>query len=814
MRMARFGRGTDGSSRRETSDGRVRRRSGSRLLVALVAVALVATGMVTAYADDPAGSGFLIDGTVADAGATQFEDGFGNEKELGPENGNTTKLGVIHTDPLPTLGLTNPNGQVDLRNVWFDTNTANGTDWLYFAWERDSNKGSGVIAIEFQAAAAPVACDYTGSEADLISGCNPWTNRAAGDFILIWDQVGNDIEISIRVFDGTAFGEKDTLDVHEADAALSADNTRGEAVIDLAVVFGNTQECVSIANVIPGTLTGNSDEADYKDTVLADIASAITISNCGSVQITKTDDAGAALSGVTFALYTDDGDADFDDETAATGFQGEALECTTTASGTCTILKVPFDDYWLNETNLDTTSYAADPDLPEKVSVTNTTTVTLSYVNPRLRGSILVEKLLAGTSTRVDGASFVIDEDGDGDLETGTQTTIPQLGTETGLYCIDDLLFADYVVVEASPPTGYEAASGFQTVAVDSASECSDRNGEGDSPDASFTNRKIPTLTTSADETGVVVGNDISDTATLAEGANTPTGTITFDLYDNDQCSGDPVYTTSVTVDSGNGDYGPVSYTATAPGTYYWIASYDGDASNTGATGACGDDGEVDTVVKASPTISTSADQTVTIGSSISDTATVSGGYNPTGTVTFDLYDNDQCSGDPIHTATEALSSGTAGPVSFTPTAPGTYYWIATYNGDDNNNTDAGECGDDGEVDTVAKAQPSLSTTPTWLPNDDATLTGGFGTLGGTLTFTLYDNATCDAGEDDANVLYTEDVSVSGTGTYGTSNTTVSVTTDGTYSWEVSYDGDGNNGGAFSACDQEQTTIDITPLGE
>ena len=204
----------------------------------------------------------------------------------------------------------------------------------------------------------------------------------------------------------------------------------------------------------------------------------------------------------------------------------------------------------------------------------------------------------------------------------------------------------------------------------------------------------------------------------------------------------------------------------------------------------------------------------VTFSFSISYSATVSGGYNPTGTVTFDLYDNDQCSGDPIYSSTEALSSGTAGPVSFTPTAPGTYYWIATYNGDANNNTDAGECGDEGEVDTVAKAQPSLSTTPTWLPNDDATLTGGFGTLGGTLTFTLYDNATCDAGTDDVNVLYTEDVSVSGTGTYGTSNTAVSVTTDGTYSWEVSYDGDGSNEGAFSACDQEQTTIDITPLGE
>ncbi|HEX5722604.1 MAG TPA: hypothetical protein VFZ06_07665, partial [Acidimicrobiia bacterium] len=248
---------------------------------------LIAFGGV-ALADHPGDSGFLIDGTIPDTGAAQFDDDFGNVKELGPVNENTTKLGVIHNDALPTLGTSNPNGQVDLKQVWFDTSTVNGTDWLYFAWERDSTNGSGVIAIEFQQAAAPAACDYSLLPASLIANCNPWDNRQEDDFMLVWDQVGGAIQISMRVFDGTTFGAPVVLNAHEARATLNGDTSRGEAVVDLATVFpSDPTDCFSIANVIPGTITGNSDQADYKDTVLADIADDISISNCGTVTIKK-----------------------------------------------------------------------------------------------------------------------------------------------------------------------------------------------------------------------------------------------------------------------------------------------------------------------------------------------------------------------------------------------------------------------------------------------------------------------------------------------------------------------------------------------
>ena len=114
---------------------------------ALVLGSAVITAPLVLAADGP----FTIDGTIPDAGATELPDAFGNVKELGPLNASTTKIGVIHSDAVPTLDLTNPNAQVDLRRAWLDTerDACTSHDWLYFAWERDKNSGSGFIAYEF-----------------------------------------------------------------------------------------------------------------------------------------------------------------------------------------------------------------------------------------------------------------------------------------------------------------------------------------------------------------------------------------------------------------------------------------------------------------------------------------------------------------------------------------------------------------------------------------------------------------------------------------------------------------------------------------
>ena len=209
-----------------------------------------------------------------------------------------------------------------------------------------------------------------------------------------------------------------------------------------------------------------------------------------------------------------------------------------------------------------------------------------------------------------------------------------------------------------------------------------------------FTNTKLknnPTITTAANQTGVVVGGTISDSATLA-GATADAGrNIVFRAYgpNNATCDNNPAFTSGAVTVNGNGTYGPVSFATSAVGTFKWIASYSGDADNNPVAGKCGDDGETDTTIKDSPTISTDASATITIGGSVSDTATLAGGFNPTGTITFRLFGpNDAtCTNPSVFTTTKAVNgNGAYTSAAFTPTLVGTYRWVASYGGDANNN--------------------------------------------------------------------------------------------------------------------------------
>jgi hypothetical protein len=108
---------------------------------------------------------------------------------------------------------------------------------------------------------------------------------------------------------------------------------------------------------------------------------------------------------------------------------------------------------------------------------------------------------------------------------------------------------------------------------------------------------------------------------------------------------------------------------------------------------------------------------TTTLGGSISDQATLTTGGSPSGSITFKLFgpNNATCSGTPIFTSVVGVNSdGTYASQSFTPTAAGTYNWIASYSGDANNPAASGACGDANEITTVAA--PSPTPTPTATP--------------------------------------------------------------------------------------------------
>lgn len=222
---------------------------------------------------------------------------------------------------------------------------------------------------------------------------------------------------------------------------------------------------------------------------------------------------------------------------------------------------------------------------------------------------------------------------------------------------------------------------------------------------AAKTNPSISTIISASAWTGkgtVAIGSSFQDGATLYGAAN-PTGSITFALYSNGQCSG-PTFTTSSTSATGAsvGVQSTVYYTRTI-GIIGIIATYSGDDYNNPATSTC----EVLTVVKASPTVTTSLMGNFVVGAYFYDTSVLSGGYNPTGQVQYVQYNNGDCTGNSSAINTVKLANGVPPESSLQRGSAGSWSYRAIYFGDANNNPATSDC----EPLTVYPPMPSSSTT-------------------------------------------------------------------------------------------------------
>ena len=166
-------------------------------------------------------------------------------------------------------------------------------------------------------------------------------------------------------------------------------------------------------------------------------------------------------------------------------------------------------------------------------------------------------------------------------------------------------------------------------------------------------------------------------------------------------------------------------------------------------------------------TVATGQSPGLPLGSSLDDTANLSGTANKPngnpagGTITFTAYgptDRTTCTtvaytsvvsvnGDGAYVASTGVLPGTNTPAgAFTPTAPGTYNWIAVYSGDSPNTKNvSGACGDANEGSVIISLQPTIATSQWVYPNDDATITvvTGGGDLTGSVKFSLYNNSAC-----------------------------------------------------------------------
>ncbi len=196
--------------------------------------------------------------------------------------------------------------------------------------------------------------------------------------------------------------------------------------------------------------------------------------------------------------------------------------------------------------------------------------------------------------------------------------------------------------------------------------------------------RATPTLTGQAPATATL-GAAIDDVATLA-GGDSPTGTITFDLYgpaDAACVSRIERFTAPVT---GNGPYASEAHVTTATGTYRWIARYSGDGANEPAETACADVAQA-VSVKAAPALTVRAGAPASAGGPITAVATLTGGTILTGTITFRVYGpGDESCAAALRTTTAPVSgNGIYAATDFATTSAGTYRWVAEYGGDANN---------------------------------------------------------------------------------------------------------------------------------
>ena len=610
------------------------RRRRAPWAVAAAALALVVSVLVAPGASADMIGPYNIDGVVpddTDPDLTPITDPAGNTKELGPLNASTTKIGVIHDDAPPTLGETNPNAQVDLNTTWLDTARVDDEDYLYFAWQRDKSTGSGFIAYEFMAGEAPVECAYgTATQQQLIDNCNPWANRAEGDFLILWDQQGGSTTLLVRewqLVDGV-LTLSDAVELLDYDAEYSADGFRGEAAINLTTNdLGSGGACLAFANVIPSTVTGNSDSADYKDTILQKI----TLSNCESSTVTTpTDGSGTAITPAGISIGT----------------------------GVLTVK---------DSAVVDVTGGTADPAGSVAFWLCKLDSGTCDGTTGKVGTSV------GSTNLPAAATEYPV-----------TVASPPAYVTSAGRYCWRATFTGDSV---NSIPGSTDSSLGECFTVNPVTPTLTTQAGA-----AVYLGGNV-TDTATLGGTATQPTAAIIHTGATPPAAGAPAGgSIVFKLYGPSTTACGPlVYTSAAVPVSGNGQYSPAPFAPQAPGEYHWVAEYSGNLPNTTAqthNTAC-DVANEDVMVNTIPTTMSTAQRWVPNDSA---TVTASPGGNMKGTVLFEFFTNGTCAGDAAWTQPVAIpdAGGVPGAGSPSPatvsttnttayTTSGSFSWRVSY---------------------------------------------------------------------------------------------------------------------------------------
>jgi Prealbumin-like fold domain len=435
-----------------------------------------ATVTETRKADKPTGSGddSFGQGTKEDTAVPSVVDG-----SIPPNKSDLLNFGVY----LETVGTDR-----FLHMFWHRVQEPSGTTNMDFEFNQSTTtSANGVTPVR---TAGDVLIQYDLSQ----GGTNPvlflsrWVTTGAGsqceasNSTPCWSTKQN---LSAQ---GDATGSINTTAIPAADSdgLATAPNsvssrTFGEASVDFNALVGGDQ-CVGFGSAYLKSRSSDSFTAALKDFIAPE---ATNINLCGSVHVIKTDDATppALLDGAAFDLRTDNAPIG-----GAPGVEDITVDSCVTVAGVCDFDQVLQGEYWVVETAAPT-----GHDLPvppyQHVTVVADVTVTVTFVDPRQRGAILI------TKTRKHAAAGAGSHPHAGVTFTVNGTTV--VTDANGQACVDDLLFGSYSVTE-TVPAGYAAdGATTKTVMVDNKATCDGTPYAGET--VSFGNTPLTNLSVSVD---------------------------------------------------------------------------------------------------------------------------------------------------------------------------------------------------------------------------------------------------------------------------------------------------------------------------
>jgi hypothetical protein len=488
---------------------------------------------------------------------------------------NSFGQGTKEDDPNVTVvtGSIPPN-KSNLTRFYEASEFANGSNFLYLAWERTNNLGSANMDFEINQATQPdltttgpktlvrtagdllVTFDFTNGGGKPTIGLLRWLTSAtvptvtgfstntcfASNSFPCW---GDELTLNGTEAIGAVNNLGSVTDPFVSNAANNIGALRfGETAIDLtkAGVFPEGT-CVAFGSAFLKSRSSASFPAEVKDFV-APVP--VNISNCGAVTIIKHTDPGgidqnfsyaSTVTGTTTAAGSTPCASSYTLNDAAT----DTYDCFNVPVGSYTVTETQVANYTLESLTC-TTGGAQDGIDPLKANITVTPNshITCTYVNKLQLGAIKISKTSSKTNNTLAGATFSI---------TGPNSYSNSVTSGSdGTVCVDSLPFGTYTVTETAAPTGFKIddATGHSVV-VDNNATCGDNPYVGET--TSFTDTPLSDIqvnfrdggsgetsavitcdnTTGTGSNTAATGWDTSRTVTGVEAPTTVTCTIVID---------------------------------------------------------------------------------------------------------------------------------------------------------------------------------------------------------------------------------------------------------------------------------------------